>query len=257
MSNSILPPESFGHMAPAVKEGLEEVLNDPTINKFFGGADEKLSVAQAGLAAAVAVKMQERLIDNIKESHQRELWLVAGFWKLYKTQMFQRSSSHSDGQRLPEKTAAGSSGRFAELFTWGNVLGGAAVVIVALAFYFTKVTASYKEHWKDAEKDAAVYRQRYDSEVTASEALQVQLGKAEGRADAAEAAVKASAMSADQQAQISKLINQLTERSGELEKEIATSTSEKKFQKMFERASSELKAPRERDANCKCVQASN
>src|SRR5579883_2675331 len=154
MSNSILPPESFGHMAPAVKEGLEEVLNDPTINKFFGGADEKLSVAQAGLAAAVAVKMQERLIDNIKESHQRELWLVAGFWKLYKTQMFQRSSSHSDGQRLPEKTVGGFVRRLGRCFNLGNVFGGGNVVNVGVAVYFTKVTASYKEHWKDAEKDA-------------------------------------------------------------------------------------------------------
>jgi hypothetical protein len=251
MSKLIVSPNSDFQMETAVQETLKEVLNDPTINKHFGGSDEKLSSAQAGLAAAVTVKMQQRLIENIQQSHQRELSLISGFWRLYKTQMFQRPTDHTDPISETKNAKAHRGSQLAELFTWGNVLGGAAVVIVALAFYFTKVTESYKDHWANAEKDAAVLREQYSAELKVNEAQETELGKARERADVAEATIKSIAtLSADQQQQFTRIVNELSEQRGALAKEVASSTSEKRFQKLYENAATELTKLSEKDANC-------
>jgi hypothetical protein len=74
-----------------VRNTLVDVLRDPILNEDFGGKDGKLTRAQSGLAAAVVAKMQDRLMQQMERAHQRELNLIAGFWKLYRTPVFRKT----------------------------------------------------------------------------------------------------------------------------------------------------------------------
>lgn len=251
MSDLMIPPNMGGQLQPPIRDTLLDVLGDPTINKVFGGSDEKLSTAQAGLAAAVTVKMQERLIGLLRESHQRELGLIAGFWKLYRTPLFQpvqsppSSTSEAAGTPPPKKPLA-------ELFSWGNVFGGAAILLVALGFYYTKLTSDYQERWKNADAELTTLRPKYAEEEKANEVLQIELAKATTRADSAETTLKAlTANSATQQQQLLDAITDLSNERGEVAKQVAANAGEKKFQALYEREAKELGACQDQLAKAK------
>ena len=159
MGDITIPANVRAQLSEPIRDTLSEVLNHPTLNRHFGGSDERLSAAQSGLAAAVTVKLQERLIEQMRQSHQRELGLIAGFWKLYKTPLFQ-TPSHSQTAPVIQEGKTIQRSRLPELFSWGNILGGAALIIIALAFYYTKLTSSYEEHWKNAEADLKILREK-------------------------------------------------------------------------------------------------
>jgi hypothetical protein len=227
---------------------LADVLKDPVINEEFGGRDRKLSQAQAGLAAAVTVKMQDRLRQQIEQSHQRELNLIAGFWKLYRTPVFQSRTTASQTSDSA-KADKGEKSSFGDLFSWGNLIGGAAVVIVAAAFYYTKMTANYESLWKAAEDQTKSLGLKLESEQKANEALQVELAKAQTRADASQEALKAATGSAaDVQQKLIQTISELGQQKGDLAKQVAASTGEKKFQSLYDAAQREIRDLREKNA---------
>ena len=231
-----------------IRNTLVDVLRDPIINEDFGGKDGRLTRAQSGLAAAVVVKMQERLMQQMERAHQRELNLIAGFWKLYRTPVFRRTWQHAEPKKADEPPPKPS--RFAELFTWGNLVGGAAIVICALAFYYTKLTASYEEHWKSAESDSSALRVQLESEQKANEALQFELGKTQSRADVAEKTLTSlTSNAAEQQQQLLTTINDLSLQRGELAKQVAASSGEKKFQSLYDGAQRELTKLRKENAD--------
>jgi hypothetical protein len=252
MSDLIIPPNMGGQLQPPIRDTLLEVLGDPTINKVFGGSDEKLSTAQAGLAAAVTVKMQERLIEQIRESHQRELRFIAGFWKLYHTPLLHLapvSSPAASQGNTPEGPVA--IGRFAGLFSWGNLLGGAAIVIVAISFYVTNLTKNYKDKWQDTLTEKNTLQGKYDAEVLANEGLEIELGKQQSRADSFEKSLNAvTGSSADLQQKMAQAISDLSAERGEVAKQVAASASEKKFQNLYESESKQLDKCQDRLAKC-------
>ena len=141
-------------LVPVVQGTLDDILQDETLNEQFGGKDGKLSPSQAGLAAAVTVMMQDRLLAQAQHAHQRELTLISGFWKLYKTPVLRLGSAIDQPVAAPSSSRPHRS-RLAGLFSWGNLIGGAAIVLVATSFYYTKLTANYEQQWKNAETNAS------------------------------------------------------------------------------------------------------
>jgi len=242
-----LTVEQSSQLVVPIRNTLVDVLRDPIINEDFGSRDGKLTRAQAGLAAAVVVKMQERLMQQMERAHQRELNLIAGFWRLYRTPVFRRAwqQPEANNDREPPEPS-----RFAGFFTWGNLVGGAAIIICALAFYYTKLTASYEEHWKNAESDASALRVQLESEQKANEAFQFELGKAQSRAEVAEKTLTSlTSNTAEQQQQLIRTINDLSQQRGELAKQVAASSGERRFQSLYETAQRELKTLRKENAD--------
>jgi hypothetical protein len=253
MSDDVVVHEDTHSLVPALRNTLDDVLRDKTINKMFGGKDEKLSQAQAGLATAVTVKMQDRLVEQMARSHDRELRLIAGFWKLYTMPVLRYRPVEVGGSKGYQRADSkkGSVLRVsAGLFSWGNLIGGAAIVIVAMAFYYTKLTASYKEQWKNADSQIGILDSKLKAEIQADEALQVQLAKAEARADSLQTTLATlTSSNTEQQKLLSQTIEGLSEKRGELAKQIAASASEKTFQILYERDEKELRKLRQDKAD--------
>ena len=53
MSDLEIRPDATNSLRLSVRQTLNEVLNDRVLNETFGGSDQRLSSAQAGLACAV------------------------------------------------------------------------------------------------------------------------------------------------------------------------------------------------------------
>jgi len=209
---------------------LRDVLKDQTINTTFGGKDGKLSTAQAGLAASVVVKMQDKLIEHMQDSHQRELRLIAGFWKLYKTPIFQ--NAHSG---LSEKTSnsAQNAPALKSVFTWGNVLGGGAVLMVAAGLLVTNLTKNYKDKAEAYEKDLKALAEE-------NRKLEGDHQKEKTRAESAERALAAvQGVSAEVQQKLSTVIESLSNEKGEAARATAAG-AEKTYQKLYESEKREM-----------------
>lgn len=232
------PVSSNGQLAPIMVNTLADVLKDPILNEEFGGKDRRLSPAQAGLATAVALKMQDRLINQIEKAHNREISLISGLWRLYKTPVINMPSA-KDGVQ-PEAGPPKKSG-FSELFSWGNLVGGAAIILVAISFYYTKLTANYERHWRDAESQVEKLQGELTSAQRANEALEGEFGDAKERAEVAEGTLRnLSNASIDQQLQLISVIKDLGHRRGKLAKQVAASSSERTFQRLYETAVDDL-----------------
>ena len=138
MNEIVKLPNDDTSLSPSIRDTLAEVLGDRTLNERFGGSDQRLSVAQCGLAAAVAAKLQDRLIEQIQQSHRREIGIIAGFWRLYSTPILQVAPTPT--QATGESGQNSTPSRLSGLFSWGNILGGYALILIALAFYYTELT---------------------------------------------------------------------------------------------------------------------
>lgn len=247
MSNDMVTINGTGVRLPEKLGGtLEHVLDDRTLNEKFGGKDGKLSTAQVGLAVSVVVKMQDRLIEHIKESHNREMSLVAGFSRLYRTPVFQIAAPPAeDGAK---KSGAERPLSWKSLFTWGNVLGGAAIIMVALSFYYTKLTANYKVQAQEAEAKIEELRKEVKAEYEENRTLSADVAREKSRADATEQVLKgATGQASEQQKELLQAIKDLSQQKADLAKQVSSSAAEKKFEALYERSEAENK--RLRDEN--------
>ncbi len=249
MPTDLVSDDQRAMMRPTVGDTLSSVLADPTINAMFGGRDGKLSAGQSGLAAAVTVKMQDRLLDYSTNAHQRELRLIGGLWKLYRTPVLAyvpRLGSATDGTNSVKPGIR--KGGLLDLFTWGNLLGGAALLITATALWYTSVSSNYKTLWETAEAEKKSLGEKLQSAQKAAEDQAADWGKAVARADLFEEANKQLTVSQkDMGAELRRLIESNGKAKGELARQTAITASEKTYERLYYKANQELeKLRRER-----------
>lgn len=233
-----------------IRDTLRGVLKDPTINEAFGGKNQSLNSAQCGLASAVVAKMQDRLLEEKEKAHARELGLVAGFWKLYQTRVIATTTAQSIPKGLSEPLPAKSY--LGGLFTWGNLIGGAAIILVAMSFYYTKVTANYEQNWRGAEEQIVKLNGELASNMKLNEELEGQLAKERARADASETALKDATGNAQElQKTLLEAIQALGQQRAELARQTAGSSTERKFQSLYEGCADETNKLRDQVATLK------
>lgn len=251
MATSIVPIHDPSDLLPTVSDTLTTVLEDPTINRTFGGRDGKLSAAQAGLASAVTVKMQDRLLEHAQMSHQREMRLLGGLWKLYKTPVLSFSVDHSatssDARSSP--ASAPKPKGLLDYITWGNLLGGAALTITAVALWYTSVSSNYKSNWERAEVEKKAIQEQLTSAQKAAEDQAAEWGKAVARAEALDDANKQLTLNQkDMGVELRKLIEANGRAKGELARQTALASGERTYERLYSKVNQELEKLRRENA---------
>ena len=227
------------------------MLDDPTINRTFGGSDGKLSTAQAGLASAVTVKMQDRLLEQVDASHQREIRLLGGLWKLYRTPVlsFSRVETASTPSSATSTEAASKPKGLLGLITWGNLLGGAALTITAVALWYTSVSSNYKALWETAEAEKKTLQEKLSSAQKAAEDQAAEWGKAVAKAEALDEANKQLTLNQKEMGvELRKLIESNGKVKGDLARQTAVASGEKTYERLYAKANQELEKLRRENA---------
>jgi hypothetical protein len=139
------------------QDTLNGVMDATAVIAF--GRDGELSTPQRGLVATVVAVMQDKVIDAVNEQNrllheqlieQRRVTsevikgvaisFVRGFRQAWTTPLVH--SDQRDGAKDDADKSEKGLGRF---LNWGNFSAGAALVFLAIALYYTKAYASYKD----------------------------------------------------------------------------------------------------------------
>ncbi len=135
---------------------LESVLDNPVVTGFATG--DELSRPQRGLVAATVSLMQDKLIeqlrfqaDDLRRSLESERFMLAALANNFAASVkamytipflsFVRPAGNVDLQSEPPKKKS----KWAWLLTWGNISAAMAIIAFAVALFYTKAYASYKD----------------------------------------------------------------------------------------------------------------
>lgn len=215
------------------QEVLTSVLENKSLAKHFGNKKGEFTAPQkVGILLGVAAA-QQRLSEQKEEARRREISLLAKFFAIYQVRLFQTA----EGSRNCNKRGGG----LGSVITWGNLFAGAAVILVAVAFYQTKLTSSYKDKSEFYQEQTAQLENDYKAKAEENRTLVSELAREKARADFNEEAMKkATGSNADLQKSLTDQIKVLAALQAKIAGDSAGKRSEATYQNLYNTSKKEL-----------------